>query len=125
MRDRTNWTQEDEQKIQKVYSYINAVSAEMTRREELEAQQDKDAKEAMAEMAMENHEFDQDDFDREQYAYAHTVGRKMPSLDELLAMPSDRQIHYRCNICYAPALDGSFYPGKFCSEGCATQHYNS
>ena len=125
MRNRANWTNEDETKIEWVFNYIKAVSAEMERREALEAQQERDAAEALAELAAAEHQFDQDDFDREQHAHAHTFGRKMPTLEALLAMPRARQIHYRCNICDAPALEGSFYPGKFCSEACAIHHYNS
>ncbi len=45
--------------------------------------------------------------------------KKWPTMEELIVMPPEHQIHYCCNWCEKPAVEGSFYPGKWCTWICA------
>lgn len=134
------WTDEDNTKIQWVFEYILALVNEMERRERDAAEREADIADAEA---MEEEEFDQDDFEAERRMmepFQEPVGagagadvdvgagpaftppqRKMPSLEEMLALPRERQIHYRCNYCDGPALSESWYPGRWCTWECYTK----
>jgi hypothetical protein len=89
---------------------------------------------------MEEHEFDQDDFEAERQmegcgsagaggaeeptdagASWNPTNRWIPTMLELLGMPPERQIHYCCNVCDKPALADSFYPGRYCTWDCYTK----
>ena len=135
-----DWTDKDNTKIQWVFNYILALTTEMERREREAAEREADIRDAEAAAAAAEKEFDQDDFDAERQMefgafeptsvvagptledmLKQTANRKMPTLEQLLAMPADHQIHYRCNYCDGPALTGSFYPGRWCTWDCYTK----
>lgn len=139
-----DWTDEDNTKISWVFEFILAISIEMQKREREAAEHEADIADAEA---MEEQEFDQDDFEAERRMVGDTAGagagagvgadvgagaadpprfkppqHKMLTLEEMLALPAERQIHYRCNYCEAPALEGSYDPGRYCTWDCYTKN---
>jgi hypothetical protein len=46
-----------------------------------------------------------------------------PSYQQWMALPHDEQEMWECLVCCAPAIEGSWEPGRLCSSRCAFQKY--